>query len=47
MRQARNFKKAPNLLGYRTPDRFKRLAIKRNIRISAMTARPRALGGHR
>ncbi|MGB9707036.1 MAG: hypothetical protein ACPLXP_03125 [Microgenomates group bacterium] len=43
----RNFKKKLDLLGYRTPDRFKRMAIKRNIRTQTMTARPRALGGHR
>lgn len=43
MPKGKNFKKQPEILGYRTPDRFRRLAIKRNL----VTARPRALGGHR
>jgi protein required for attachment to host cells len=47
MPKGKNFKKNPILLGYRTSDRFKRMAIKRNIRNMAMTARPRSLGGHR
>lgn len=31
-------------LGYRTPDRFKRLVFRRN---PALSQRPRSLGGHR
>lgn len=42
-----NFKKKPNPLGYHTPDRSKSMAIKRNLKSIAMTARPRCLGGHR
>jgi len=44
MSKGKNFKKQADILSYRTPDRFRRLAIRKNL---AMTARPRSLGGHR
>jgi len=44
MPKGKNFKKQPDVLGYRTPDRFRRLAIRKNL---TTTARPRNLGGHR
>lgn len=42
VKKAKNFKKKFSSLGYRTPDRFRQLILKRNP-----FTRPRSLGGHR